>query len=150
MPQHNIKNDSKISKSRESRVMVYGISNWQEVYKDKKMHLSELSKIIQPGKRIFIGTGCSEPEILTSEFNDGKIFAASCGKGVLSVITDKDVIIFVTYGSGVGKDKCIREIATICTSREAKSIRSISFKDKDTLDKDKIYESLSKLVKQLL
>jgi len=68
----------------------------------------------------------------------------------LQSLKDKDVIIFVTYGSGVGKDKCIREITTICTSREAKSVRSISFKDKDTLDKNKIYESLSKLVKQLL
>jgi predicted regulator of Ras-like GTPase activity (Roadblock/LC7/MglB family) len=43
----------------------------------------------EQGKNLEIG----DLDVLTSEFDDGKIFAASCGKGVLSVITDKDVNI---------------------------------------------------------
>ncbi len=43
----------------------------------------------EQGKNLEIG----DLDLLSSEFTDGKIFAASCGKGVLSVITDKDVNI---------------------------------------------------------
>lgn len=43
----------------------------------------------EQGKNLEIG----DLDLLSSEFSDGKIFAASCGKGVLSVITDKDVNI---------------------------------------------------------
>ena len=43
----------------------------------------------EQGKNLEIG----DLEIVTSEFTDGKIFAASVGKGVLCVITDKEVNI---------------------------------------------------------
>ncbi|MEM2135391.1 MAG: roadblock/LC7 domain-containing protein [Candidatus Freyarchaeota archaeon] len=43
----------------------------------------------EQGKNLDIG----ELNIVTSEFDNGKIFAASCGKGVLCVITDSDVNI---------------------------------------------------------
>ena len=43
----------------------------------------------EQGKNLQIG----ELEIVTSEFTNGKIFAASVGKGVLCVITDKEVNI---------------------------------------------------------
>ncbi|MFX1518494.1 MAG: roadblock/LC7 domain-containing protein [Promethearchaeota archaeon] len=43
----------------------------------------------EQGKNLDIG----ELKIVTSEFDDGKIFAASCGKGVLCVITEADVNI---------------------------------------------------------
>ncbi|MHA1238353.1 MAG: roadblock/LC7 domain-containing protein [Candidatus Odinarchaeia archaeon] len=43
----------------------------------------------EQGKNLDIG----DLDIVTSEFSDGKIFAASVGKGVLCVITDKDVNI---------------------------------------------------------
>lgn len=43
----------------------------------------------EQGKSLDIGS----LNIVTSEFNDGKIFAASCGQGVLCIITDKDVNI---------------------------------------------------------
>jgi acyl-CoA hydrolase len=33
----------------------------------KKISPEDITKIIQPGSRIFIGTGCSEPIILTSQ-----------------------------------------------------------------------------------
>ena len=43
----------------------------------------------EQGKSLDIGN----LNIVTSEFYDGKIFAASCGQGVLCIITDKDVNI---------------------------------------------------------
>ncbi len=43
----------------------------------------------EQGKNLDIG----DLDLVTSEFNDGKIFAASCGKGVLCVVTDHDVNI---------------------------------------------------------
>jgi hypothetical protein len=41
----------------------------------------------EQGKNLDIG----ELVIVTSEFNEGKIFAAGAGKGVLCVITDREV-----------------------------------------------------------
>ncbi|MGQ4914537.1 MAG: roadblock/LC7 domain-containing protein [Candidatus Asgardarchaeia archaeon] len=43
----------------------------------------------EQGKNLQIG----ELEIVTSEFTNGKIFAASCGAGILCVITDSNVNI---------------------------------------------------------
>ncbi len=43
----------------------------------------------EQGKNLDIG----ELAIVTSEFDNGKIFASSCGKGVLCVITEPDVHI---------------------------------------------------------
>jgi predicted regulator of Ras-like GTPase activity (Roadblock/LC7/MglB family) len=43
----------------------------------------------EQGKSLEIG----ELRIVTSEFDNGKIFAASCGKGVLCVITDGEINI---------------------------------------------------------
>ncbi len=43
----------------------------------------------EQGKSLEIG----DLKIVTSEFENGKIFAASCGKGVLCVITDAEINI---------------------------------------------------------
>jgi predicted regulator of Ras-like GTPase activity (Roadblock/LC7/MglB family) len=43
----------------------------------------------EQGKSLEIG----ELKIVTAEFDNGKIFAASCGKGVLCVITDGEINI---------------------------------------------------------
>lgn len=43
----------------------------------------------EQGKSLEIG----ELKIVTSEFDNGKIFAASCGKGVICVITDSEINI---------------------------------------------------------
>ena len=40
-----------------------------------------------------INLDLGELDIVSSEFNKGKIFAASCGKGILCVITDNEVNI---------------------------------------------------------
>lgn len=44
----------------------------------KKISPEDLTKIIQPGSRIFIGTGCSEPTILTSQLVLKKHFFTDC------------------------------------------------------------------------
>ncbi|MCP4760764.1 MAG: GNAT family N-acetyltransferase [archaeon] len=74
---------------RESKIMVHGLESedWQKVYKDKKIIIGQLTQIIKPGQRIFIGTGCSEPQVLTSELikNQHKI-------------SDCEIIHFLTLG----------------------------------------------------
>ncbi|MBD3350619.1 MAG: GNAT family N-acetyltransferase [Candidatus Lokiarchaeota archaeon] len=72
---------------RESEIMVKGLIDWQKVYSDKKMHLAELTNIIRPGQRIFIGTGCSEPQKLTSELVKKQNHLADC-----------EIIHFLTLG----------------------------------------------------
>ncbi|MHA1511309.1 MAG: hypothetical protein ACTSRX_06255, partial [Promethearchaeota archaeon] len=41
--------------------------DWRSKYKNKEIKPEGLARIIQPGSRIFIGSGCSEPLILTGE-----------------------------------------------------------------------------------
>ncbi len=41
--------------------------DWRNKWKDKEITLEEAIKKIIPGNRVFIGTGCSEPQGLTSE-----------------------------------------------------------------------------------
>ncbi|MHA1730237.1 MAG: GNAT family N-acetyltransferase [Promethearchaeota archaeon] len=60
---------------------------WREYYKDKEIKITELTKIIKPGQRIFIGTGCSEPQSLTTELIKKQ-----------SEITDCEIIHFLTSG----------------------------------------------------
>jgi acyl-CoA hydrolase/RimJ/RimL family protein N-acetyltransferase len=72
---------------RESHVMVHGLDNWREVYKDKNIPLASLTNIIMPGQRIFIGTGCSEPQTLTTELIRKQ-----------SKIADCEIIHFLTLG----------------------------------------------------
>lgn len=45
----------------------FDLENWRELYRDKEITPSDLEKIIQPGSRIFFGSGCSEPLHLTDE-----------------------------------------------------------------------------------
>ncbi len=80
-------NPRKHDLKRESRVMVHGLDDWQEVYKDKKIPLVSLTKIIKPGQRIFIGTGCSEPQTLTAELIRKQFKIADC-----------EIIHFLTLG----------------------------------------------------
>jgi len=71
-------NEVSIKYEKESESIVLGINNWQENYKSKRMDISELSKIIKPGMRIFIGTGCSEPQVLTRELVKKQTKLADC------------------------------------------------------------------------
>lgn len=80
------KKDEKES-NRESRIMVRGLEKWQETYEDKKIHLAQIAQIISPGQRIFIGTGCSEPQSLTAELVKKQKQIADC-----------EIIHFLTLG----------------------------------------------------
>ncbi|MBU0965869.1 MAG: GNAT family N-acetyltransferase [Proteobacteria bacterium] len=44
----------------------------------KKISPEDITKIIQPGSRIFIGTGCSEPTILTQQLVSHKHYFTDC------------------------------------------------------------------------
>lgn len=78
-PENNFDQDAKI--------MVEGIDDWQSYYKNKQIDLTELTKIIKPGQRIFISSGCSEPEALTSEMIKNQHRIADC-----------EIIHFLTVG----------------------------------------------------
>ncbi len=43
----------------------------------------------------------------------------------------RDVIVFATYGSGVGKDKCLREMAAIAESKGAGQVRRFLIQQND-------------------
>jgi len=40
---------------------------WREKWKDKEITAEDAIKKIIPGSRVFIGSGCSRPQLLTSE-----------------------------------------------------------------------------------
>jgi acyl-CoA hydrolase/ribosomal protein S18 acetylase RimI-like enzyme len=42
-------------------------ANWQEDFKEKEIKPKYLAKIISPGTCVYIGSGCSEPTLLTSQ-----------------------------------------------------------------------------------
>ncbi|MFX1500261.1 MAG: hypothetical protein ACFFDH_04765, partial [Promethearchaeota archaeon] len=41
--------------------------DWREKWKDKEITAEEAIKKIIPGNRVFIDSGCSEPQLLTTE-----------------------------------------------------------------------------------
>ena len=43
------------------------MSLWQETYKNKIMSAGQAIRMIKPGARIFIGTGCGQPQMLVDE-----------------------------------------------------------------------------------
>ncbi|MHA1820059.1 MAG: GNAT family N-acetyltransferase [Promethearchaeota archaeon] len=73
----NSENDNS-SKLLDAKIMVEGIKDWREFYKDKEIKLGELTRHIRPGQRIFIGSGCSEPQALTSELVKKQTKIADC------------------------------------------------------------------------
>jgi len=46
----------------------------------------------------------------------------------------KDIIVFATYGSGVGKDRCLKEMAAIAKSKGAGQVRRFLIQQNDTKD----------------
>ncbi|MHA1519606.1 MAG: GNAT family N-acetyltransferase [Promethearchaeota archaeon] len=51
----------------DSNLKLNNLGIWYEKNRSKEIDPSALSKIIKPGSRIFIGSGCSEPLILTKQ-----------------------------------------------------------------------------------
>ncbi len=54
------------------------LGEWYAKYKKKEIVLAQLHNIIKPGSRIFIGSGCSEPQILTTQLVKKKWRYADC------------------------------------------------------------------------
>lgn len=44
----------------------------------------------------------------------------------------KDIIVFATYGSGMGKDRCVREMAATAVSKGAGRVRRFLIQQNDT------------------
>lgn len=71
----------------EARVMVHGVEKWKETYKHKEIDITQLTDIIKAGQRIFIGSGCSEPQSLAAELIKNQHKIADC-----------EIIHFLTIG----------------------------------------------------
>jgi len=52
--------------------MKFKFENWLDEYKSRKIKPEDLADIIKPGVGIYIGSGCSEPTVLTSILADEK------------------------------------------------------------------------------
>ncbi|MCK4993892.1 MAG: NAD(P)H-dependent oxidoreductase [Candidatus Omnitrophica bacterium] len=50
----------------------------------------------------------------------------------------KDIIVFATYGSGVGKEKCLKEMAQISISRGAGVVKQFLVQQNDTADEQRV------------
>jgi acyl-CoA hydrolase/GNAT superfamily N-acetyltransferase len=61
--------------------------NWQARYKRKTKDASQAIKMIKPGSRIFIGTGCGQPQLLVDELVSEK-----------NNIEDAEIYQFLTQG----------------------------------------------------
>ncbi|MHA1754472.1 MAG: roadblock/LC7 domain-containing protein [Candidatus Odinarchaeia archaeon] len=94
----------------------------------------------EQGKNLEIG----DLEILTSEFNDGKIFAASCGKGVLSVITDKDVNIGMIRLLLKKTSEELKEVLDEFLAEKPSTVLS----EEEEVSEEELKEALGKLEKE--
>lgn len=65
-----------------------------------------------------------------------------------SGLKEKDIIIFATYGSGAGKDKCLNEMAGIAKGKGAKAVRSFLLQQNDTLDEQKVKSRIKEILQE--
>ncbi|MHA1518843.1 MAG: GNAT family N-acetyltransferase [Promethearchaeota archaeon] len=66
------------------------IPNWRTIYQAKQIEPKDLKSIIKFGSRIFIGTGCSEPLILTRELAEKQHQFVDCEIIHLLTLSDLD------------------------------------------------------------
>ncbi|MBU4304697.1 MAG: flavodoxin family protein [Candidatus Omnitrophica bacterium] len=59
-------------------------------------------------------------------------------------ISGKKVIIFSTYGSGAGKDKCVREMASLLEKKGAAKINSLLIQQANVNNRQLVSEQLGK------
>jgi acyl-CoA hydrolase/GNAT superfamily N-acetyltransferase len=62
-------------------------TNWREKWKEKEIKPEDVIKKIIPGNRVFIDSGCSEPQLLTSELIKNS-----------SKLIDTEILHFLTIG----------------------------------------------------
>lgn len=82
-----MKNSDKEELEQEAKIMVHGLDDWRKDYHFKEIQLNRLTDFIKPGQRIFIGSGCSEPQSLTAELIKKQ-----------NRISDCEIIHFLTLG----------------------------------------------------
>ncbi|MHA2399836.1 MAG: GNAT family N-acetyltransferase [Promethearchaeota archaeon] len=70
--------------------------NWREKWKDKEITAQDAIRKIIPGNRVFIDSGCSEPQLLTSELIKNS-----------SKLIDTEILHFLT----IGPDKYFKDKA---------------------------------------
>lgn len=58
----------------------------------------------------------------------------------------KDVIVFATYGSGVGKEHCLEEMARISLAKGAKSVKQFLIQQNDTADEQKVISRIKDIL----
>ncbi len=98
----------------------------------------------EQGKNLDIG----ELKIVTSEFDDGKIFAASCGKGVLCVITEADVNIgMVRLVIKKGSDKLQQILDEFLAEKPAAAPTPTPETTKELAEKEELEAALKELEK---
>jgi len=45
----------------------FNVASWREDFKDREISPENLDRIVKPGSRLFLGSGCSEPVLLTNQ-----------------------------------------------------------------------------------
>ncbi len=45
----------------------FSIESWRDDFKDREIQPDQLDRIVKPGSRLFLGSGCSEPVLLTNQ-----------------------------------------------------------------------------------
>ncbi|NMC05004.1 MAG: GNAT family N-acetyltransferase [Candidatus Lokiarchaeota archaeon] len=45
----------------------FNVATWREDFKDREIFPEQLDRIVKPGSRLFLGSGCSEPVLLTNQ-----------------------------------------------------------------------------------
>lgn len=58
----------------------------------------------------------------------------------------KDIIVFATYGSGVGKEHCLEEMAQISKSKNAQAVRQFLIQQNDISDEQIVKLSIRKIL----
>ncbi len=61
-------------------------------------------------------------------------------------LKDKKIILLITYGSGLGKNRCLRELEEFVKNKGTECILSISFQEGEIRDKQKLITRLEKLL----
>jgi acyl-CoA hydrolase len=71
--------------------------NWKELYKNKLKTAPQAIKMIESGARIFIGTGCGQPQLLVEELTNEK-----------NDIADAEIYHLLTQGTApyIQKEYC--------------------------------------------
>jgi flavodoxin len=64
-----------------------------------------------------------------------------------AVLKDKKTSIFVTYGSGLGKERCVNKIERLLLERSNSAIGNIMISDKNIEDKEALLETFNNNIK---